>query len=43
VTRYVSQLDSTTQGQGSFSMEFKHYDAVPGNVQQQIVSKAKLG
>jgi elongation factor G len=42
VTRYASQLDSITQGQGSFSMEFKHYDAVPGNVQQQIVSKAKL-
>jgi elongation factor G len=43
VTRYASQLDSITQGQGSFSMEFKHYDVVPGNVQQQIVSKAKLG
>jgi hypothetical protein len=23
-------------------MEFSHYDQVPGNVQQQIVSKAKL-
>ncbi len=43
VTRYASQLDSITQGQGSFSMEFKHYDVVPGNVQQQIVSKAKIG
>ena len=43
VTRYAAQLDSITQGQGSFSMEFKHYDAVPGNVQQQIVSKAKMG
>jgi elongation factor G len=43
VTRYASQLDSITQGQGSFSMEFKHYDTVPGNVQQQIVSKSKLG
>jgi elongation factor G len=43
VTRYASQLDSITQGQGSFHMEFKHYDTVPGNVQQQIVSKAKLG
>jgi elongation factor G len=43
VTRYASQLDSITQGQGSFSMEFKHYDVVPANVQQQIVSKAKLG
>jgi elongation factor G len=43
VTRYAAQLDSITQGQGSFSMEFKHYDVVPSNVQQQIVSKAKLG
>jgi elongation factor G len=43
VTRYASQLDSITQGQGSFHMEFKHYDVVPANVQQQIVSKAKLG
>jgi elongation factor G len=43
VMRYASQLDSITQGQGSFSMEFKHYDVVPANVQQQIVSKAKLG
>jgi hypothetical protein len=24
-------------------MELSHYDQVPGNVQQQIVSKAKLG
>lgn len=43
VTRYASQLDSITQGQGSFHMDFKHYDVVPANVQQHIVSKAKLG
>jgi elongation factor G len=42
VTRYAAQLGSITQGQGSYSMEFSHYDQVPGNVQQQIVSKAKL-
>jgi elongation factor G len=42
VTRYAAQLGSMTQGQGSYSMEFSHYDTVPGNVQQQIVSKAKL-
>ena len=42
VARYASQLDSITQGQGSFSIEFKHYDVVPANVQQQIVSKAKV-
>jgi elongation factor G len=42
VTRYAAQLGSITQGQGSYTMEFSHYDAVPGNVQQQIVSKAKI-
>jgi len=42
VTRYAAQLGSITQGQGSYHMEFSHYDVVPGNVQQQIVSKAKV-
>ncbi|HEV3235467.1 MAG TPA: elongation factor G [Gemmataceae bacterium] len=42
VMRYAAQLGSITQGQGSYSMEFSHYDQVPGNVQQQIVSKAKV-
>ncbi len=42
VTRYKASLDSITQGQGSYTMEFSHYEEVPGNVQQQIVSKAQL-
>ena len=42
MTRYAAQLGSITQGQGSYHMDFSHYDVVPGNVQQQIVSKAKL-
>jgi elongation factor G len=42
MTRYAAQLGSITQGQGSYTMEFSHYDVVPGNVQQQIVSKAKV-
>ena len=42
VTRYAAQLGSITQGQGSYTMEFSHYDTVPGNIQQQIVSKAKV-
>lgn len=42
MTRYAAQLGSITQGQGSYTMEFSHYDIVPGNVQQQIVSKAKI-
>jgi elongation factor G len=40
VTRYAAQLGSITQGQGSYTMEFSHYDQVPGNVQQLIVAKA---
>jgi elongation factor G len=42
VTRYAAQLGSITQGQGSYTMEFSHYDQVPANVQQQIVSMAKV-
>jgi elongation factor G len=42
VTRYAAQLGSITQGQGSYTMELSHYDPVPANVQQQIVSKAKV-
>ncbi len=40
VTRYAAQLGSITQGHGSYTMEFSHYDQVPGNIQQQIVAKA---
>jgi elongation factor G len=42
VTTYARTLSSMTGGQGSFSMEFSHYDVVPGNVQQEVMSKAKL-
>ena len=42
VTRFAAELGSITQGQGSYTMDFSHYDMVPGNVQQQIVSKAKV-
>ena len=31
-----------TGGQGSYTMEFSHYDVVPGNVQQQIIAQAKV-
>jgi elongation factor G len=39
VTQYNSQLKSVTGGQGSYSMELSHYEAVPPNVQQQIVAQ----
>lgn len=34
---YVTNLRSMTQGRGSFSMEFSHYEEVPGNVAKTIV------
>ena len=42
VTRYAAQLGSITQGQGSYTMSSATTTMVPGNVQQQIVSKAKV-
>ncbi|HOD84008.1 MAG: Elongation factor G [Planctomycetes bacterium ADurb.Bin126] len=41
VMQYNSQLRSVTGGQGSYSMEFSHYEPVPGNVQAQIVAAGK--
>lgn len=41
VTNYQSQLKSVTGGQGSYTMELSHYEAVPGNVQAQIVAQYK--
>ena len=31
-----------TGGQGSNTMEFNRYDVVPGNVQKEILEKAKM-
>jgi len=41
VTQYNSQLKSVTGGRGSYSMSLSHYEAVPSNVQQQIVAAYK--
>ncbi len=41
VTDYARSLGSITGGQGSFSVEPSHYDVVPGNVQQQIIDRAR--
>jgi elongation factor G len=42
VARYAAQLGGMTQGAGSYAMELSHYEMVPVNVKQQIVSKAQL-
>ncbi len=35
---YQTQLRSITAGEGSFTMEYSHYDPVPPNIQQEIVA-----
>ena len=37
---YARSLSSMTGGQGSFTLEFSHYDIVPPNEQQKIVAAA---
>ncbi len=34
---YHTELKSLTQGQGTYAMEFSHYDPVPSSVQQNLV------
>jgi elongation factor G len=31
-----------TGGQGSFTMEFSHYDVVPPDVQHKIIAQSKV-
>ena len=38
---YHSRLSSITGGQGSYAMEFSHYEPVPANIQQQVIDRAK--
>lgn len=38
---YATQLRSMTQGRASYSMEFDHYQEVPGNVAEEIKEKRK--
>jgi translation elongation factor 2 (EF-2/EF-G) len=35
---YATNLRSLTQGRGTFTMEFDHYEEVPGNVAQEVIS-----
>ncbi len=42
ITTYARTLSSMTGGQGSYTMDFSHYEVMPANVQQEIMAKAKL-
>jgi elongation factor G len=39
--RYATDLRSMTQGRGTYTMSFSHYQEVPSNLQQQIIEKRK--
>ena len=41
LAEYQSRLRSVTGGQGSYTIEFSHYAAVPASIQQQIASQYK--
>ena len=34
---YATAIRSLTEGRGTFTMEFDHYDEVPGNIAQEII------
>jgi elongation factor G len=39
---YQSRLNALTSGQGRYTLEFSHYEAVPANTQQRLVSEFKI-
>ncbi|MBM3241984.1 elongation factor G [Candidatus Poribacteria bacterium] len=39
---YVKTLRSLTQGRGTYSMKFSHYEEVPSSVSEKIVSKLNI-
>ena len=39
--RYAPDLRSMTGGRGTFTMEFDHYDEVPGDISQKVIEKIK--
>ena len=38
---YANELTSMTQGRGSYSMEFSHYDFVPGEIAEKVIAAHK--
>jgi elongation factor G len=41
VQHYAADLRSMTQGRGSYSMQFSHYEEVPAHVSQRIIEQAQ--
>jgi elongation factor G len=38
---YANELTSMTQGRGSYTMEFSHYDFVPGEIAEKVIAAHK--
>jgi elongation factor G len=43
VLRYAPDLNSMTQGQGTYAMEFAHYEEAPPNITEKVVAESKSG
>ena len=41
ITNYDAELRSITGGEGSYTIEFSHYDIVPSNIAQKIIDASK--
>ena len=41
VQRYSQDLRSVSQGRGTYSLEFDHYDQVPANLEPKVIEEAK--
>lgn len=39
--RYATDVRSITQGRGSFTMAFDHYEEVPAHIAEQVIAEAK--
>ncbi|MCU7924794.1 MAG: elongation factor G [Candidatus Thiodiazotropha sp. (ex Dulcina madagascariensis)] len=38
---YATQLKAITGGEGSYAIDFSHYEAVPGNIQKQLAERGQ--
>jgi len=43
VLRYAIDLKSMTQGRGSYTLEFSHYEEVPAHLTQKIIAERQAG
>jgi len=41
VQRYAQDLRSVSQGRGTYTLEFDHYDQVPANLEPKVIEEAK--